>query len=122
MDELVFIYGTVGVILAYFLAQVVTRRFDPFAPVWLFLVGYVHVYIIQALSYSEGGVGVGGKALVAAATWGGLGPLAWFLAFSPRGMGGRLAGVLPGPRGGWSPPFVPALSPPLILWGLYCSG
>ena len=41
MDELGFVYGTAGVILAYFLVQVATRRFDPFAPVWLFLVGYI---------------------------------------------------------------------------------
>ena len=38
-------------VLGYFLAQVLTRRFDPFAPVWLFLVGFVQVYIIQALSF-----------------------------------------------------------------------
>ena len=39
----------------------VVRKFDPFAPVWLFLVGYVQVYIIQAVSYHEWALRVRGK-------------------------------------------------------------
>jgi hypothetical protein len=122
MDELMYVYGTAGMILAYFLAQVLTRRFDPFAPVWLFLVGYVHVYIIQALSYHEWGVGVRGPDLVAAANWRALWALAWFLAVYHSGIGGRVAALLRRPPGGWSPTVVAVLSPPLVLWGLYCSG
>jgi hypothetical protein len=38
MDELYFVYATGGVIALYFLAQVISRRFDPFSPVWLFLI------------------------------------------------------------------------------------
>ena len=45
MDEIHYAYLTAGVIVAYFLANVVTRRFDPFAPTWLFLVGYVQIYV-----------------------------------------------------------------------------
>ena len=122
MDELVFVYGTAGVILAYFLVQVVTGRFDPFAPAWLFLVGYVQVYVIQALSYHDWGVGVRGKDLVAAANLRAFWALAWFLAVYHSGIGRRVAPVLPRPPAGWSSTFVTALSPPLILWGLYCSG
>ena len=73
MDDLPFAYGTAAVIVGYFFAQVVSRRFDPFAPIWLFLVGYVQVYVIQAISYHAWAVSVEG----------------------PRpGRGGRLAGVL----------------------------
>ena len=60
MTELYYVYGTAGVILTYFLAQVTTRKFDPFAPTWLFLVGYVQIYIIQAISYHDWAVSVRG--------------------------------------------------------------
>ena len=39
MEELYYIYATVGLMVLYFVHQLVTRKFDPFAPVWLFLVG-----------------------------------------------------------------------------------
>ena len=51
MDDQYFVFATAGIILVYFLVNVVVRKFDPFAPVWLFLLGYVQVYIIQAVSY-----------------------------------------------------------------------
>ena len=40
-----FVYATIGLIVLYLVLQVVTRSFDPFAPVWLFLVGYLQVYV-----------------------------------------------------------------------------
>lgn len=60
---------TAAAIVGYFLVQVVTRRFDPFAPTWLFLVGYVHVYVLQAISYHSWAVAARGEALVDAADW-----------------------------------------------------
>ena len=69
MDETHFVYLTGGVISLYFLYHVLTGRFDPFATVWLFLVGYVQVYVIQALSYHEWAIGIRGKEVVAAANF-----------------------------------------------------
>ena len=94
MDELYSVYATGGVILLYFLAQVATRKFDPFAPVWLFLVGFVQVYVIQALSYHEWAIGVRGKELVAAANFRAFWALLWFLFVYQLGIGRRIAAAL----------------------------
>jgi hypothetical protein len=122
MDEQFFVFATAGVALAYFLAQVVTRTFDPFAPVWLFLVGYIQVYIIQALSYHDWALAIRGKDLVTAANCRALWALVWFLAVYHFGIGRRIAPILPRPPLGWSPGLVGVISPPLIMWGLYCAG
>ncbi len=51
----------IGFIAAALLAfEVLTKRFDPFAPVWLFLVGYVQVYVLQATTLHEWAVHVRG--------------------------------------------------------------
>ena len=68
-----------GSSLTYFLVNVIGRKFDPFSPVWLFLVGYVQVYIIQALSYQEWALRIRGQDLVAAANFRALWALVWFL-------------------------------------------
>ena len=39
MTDQEYVYATLAVMVAAFLWQVLTKRFDPFAPVWLFLVG-----------------------------------------------------------------------------------
>ncbi len=122
MEELIFVYATAGVVGLYFLAQVLSRRFDPFAPVWLFLVGYVQVYLIQAVSYHDWAVGVRGKELVAAANLRALWSLVWFLTIYHLRIGGLIVKFLPGPPRSWSPRFVGMISPPLIIWGLFCSG
>ena len=122
MDELFFVFATAGVITAYFLAQVVARRFDPFAPVWLFLVGYVQVYVIQALSYHDWAVDVRGKELVTAANFRAFWAVLWFLAVYHLGIGRRIAPALPRPPRGWSAGLVVLVSPFLVLWGLYCAG
>jgi hypothetical protein len=110
------------VILAYFLAQVVARRMDPFAPVWLFLVGYFQIYVIQAIRYHDWAVEVRGTELVEAANWRALWALLWFLAVYHLGVGHRVAAVLPRPPERWSAFWVALLSPGLILWGLFCAG
>ncbi len=122
MDEIPFAYVTAGVIVAYFLAQVLTRRFDPFAPTWLYLVGYVQIYVIQAIHYHDWGVSVRGKDVVAAADWMALWSLLWFLLAYHLGPGRALARVLPRPPRAWSSTWVSSLSPFLVLWGLFCAG
>jgi hypothetical protein len=122
MDDLYYVYATAGVIVAYFLAQLCARKFDPFAPTWLFFVGYVQVYIIQAISYHEWAVGVRGKELVTAANFRALWALLWFLLVYECGIGKRLAGLLPSPPRGWSTTTVSVASPAFIVWGLFCAG
>jgi hypothetical protein len=122
MDERAFVMALAGVMLVYFLSRVFTRTFDPFAPVWLFLVGYIQVYIIQALSYHDWAIAARGKDLVTAAGFRALWSLVWFLAVYHLGICRRIAPVLPKPPRGWSPTLVTVLSPPLILWGLFCAG
>ncbi len=122
MEDLFAIYATGALIVAYFLAQVVRRRFDPFAPIWLFLVGYLQIYVIQGVRYHEWGVSVRGKDLVSAANLRALWAVAWLLFVYHAGLGRRIATLLPRPPKTWSPSWVAILSPPLILWGLFCAG
>ena len=105
-----------------FPVHVVARRFDPFAPVWLFLVGYVQVYVIQALSYHDWAIDVRGKELVTAANFQAFWAVVWFLAVYHLGIGRRIAPALPRPPRGWSSGLVMLVSPFLVLWGLYCAG
>lgn len=121
MDDLPYAYGTAAVIVGYFFAQVVSRRFDPFAPIWLFLVGYAQVYVVQAISYHAWGVSVRGQALVGAADWRAFWALVWFLAVYHLCPARGLASVLARPPRSWSPTLVALAVPPLALWGLYCS-
>jgi hypothetical protein len=122
MDEILLVYTTAAVILLYLFFQVARGRFDSFAPIWMFLVGYVHIYVIQALSYHDWAVGVRGKDLVWAANFRALWALLWFLTVYHLPAGKLIAGLLPGPPRSWSPKVVAAISPPLIIWGLFCAG
>ncbi len=122
LDELTAVYATGVVIVLYFVVQSTMGKFDPFAPVWLFLVGYLQVYVVQAVSYHDWAVSAKGKNLVESANLRALWALLWFLAayhFSP----GRLvASLFPRAPSGWPVKFVSFLSPILILWGLVCAG
>ena len=122
MDELTPIYLTAGLMVAYLLVHLATREFDPFAPVWLFLIGYAQVYVIQALSYHDWAIEVRGKELVMAANQRSLWALGWFLAAYQLPIGRLLAPALPAPPKTWSPIPVAVLAPPLVAWGLFCSG
>ncbi len=122
MDELYFVVATGTVIVLYFFAHVIKGKFDPFAPVWLFLVGYIQPYIVQATSYHEWAIGLRGKELVAAANFQALWALVWFLLVYQLGIGRKLASWLPQPPRRWSAVHVAVISPPLIVWGLFCAG
>ena len=121
MEELYFVYGTALIIVLYFIHQAVSRKFDPFAPIWLFMIGYLQVYVLQAVSFHSWAIGVRGKELVTAANFRSFWALIWFLLvyqFSPAPAAAR---ILPYPPRNWSPLFAGIISPPLILWGLYCA-
>ncbi len=122
MDDQQYVYATAAVIGLYFCWQVARKRFDPFDPVWLFFVGYVQVYIIQALSYREWAVSVRGAELVTAANQRALWAIVWFLAVYSLGAGRIVARRLPTPPRKWSNTAVSLLSPVLIVWGLFCAG
>ena len=69
MDDLMYVYA-IGLIPAALLAfEVVTKRFDPFAPIWLFFVGYVHLYMMEALNLREWALGVRGIEIVREASF-----------------------------------------------------
>ncbi|AMV35801.1 O-antigen polysaccharide polymerase Wzy [Planctomyces sp. SH-PL62] len=122
MDDLQYVYATAGVMALYFAWQVATKRFDPFAPVWMFFVGYVQVYVIQPISYREWAVATRGEELVQWANLRALLALIWFLMVYHAGFGRLLARRLPASPRGWSVGTVTALSPILVVWGLYCAG
>ena len=121
MEELYFVYGTALVIVLYFIHQAVSGRFDPFAPIWLFLIGYLQVYVLQAVSFHSWAIGVRGQELVSAANFRSFWALIWFLLVYQFGPAPAAARILPYPPRNWSPLFVAIISPPLILWGLYCA-
>lgn len=121
MEDILYVYGTAGVIVMYFLHQLVFRKFDAFAPVWLFLVGYVQLYVIQPLSFHDWAVEIRGKDLVAAANYRAFWALLWFLLVYQLGLGRKVARVLPTPPRRWSPVLPAVLCPPLIAWGLFCA-
>jgi len=121
MDEYGYIYAIVGVMALYFVVQVATKRFDPFAPVWLFFVGYAQIYVIQALSYHDWAIGVRGEELVTAANFRAFWALLWFLFVYHVGAGRLVARGLPSPPRQWSTLAVCSLAPVLFVWGMYCT-
>ena len=120
-DQL-YVLATASLMGLYFLVAVFRKRFDPFAPVWMFLLGYLQLYVVQALSYREWAIGVRGEELVTAANLRALWGLALFLGVYHLGPGLKLARLLPRPPASWSAGAVSAGAPPLILWGLICAG
>jgi hypothetical protein len=117
-----YIFATAGLILVVLLFQVFRKSFDPFAPVWLFLVGYVQVYVIQALTYREYALRARGADLVAAANLRALWALALFLAVYYLAPARALARRLPSAPARWSSATVAIISPVLVVWGLFCAG
>src|SRR5262245_18245873 len=121
MEDLYVVYGTAGMVVLYFLQQIVSRRFDPFAPVRLFLIGYVQVYVFQAISFPEWAVKVRSRELVALASVRSCWALLWFLFIYQFAPGRTVARILPRPPQNWSPFLAGVVCPPLIIWGLFCA-
>jgi len=121
MDELTWVYGTACLIVGTFVVQVMRRKFDPFAPVWLFFVGYTQIYVVQALSYHDWAVRVRGVELVTQANGRAFWALALFLGVYFFGPGRSIARFLPKPPTRWSTPPVLMWSPVLVVWGLFCA-
>ncbi len=121
MEEINFIYATVGLMVLYFLHQFISRKFDPFAPVWLFLLGYLQIYVIQALNFHDWAIEVRGKNLVTAANFRSFWALLWFLLVYQLGPARIAARILPRPPARWSAALPTVLCPPLIIWGLFCA-
>ena len=102
MEDINYIYATAGLMVLYFLHQVVSRKFDPFAPVWLFLVGYLQVYVIQAFNFHDWAVEIRGKDLVTAANFRSFWALLWFLLVYQFGPARIVARIAPRPPMNWS--------------------
>ncbi len=122
MNELTWVYGTAALMAATFLVQLVRRTFDPFAPIWLFLVGYFQIGVLQACSYHEWAVEVRGEELVNDANFQAFWGLGVFLGFYFLGPGRLISKSLPRPPERWSLGPVHLLCPMLLVWGLLCSG
>lgn len=115
-------YGTAAVIILVFLAHLVSRRFDPFAPVWMFLVGYVQVYVFQAINYHDWAMEARGPQIVMTANLRALWALVWFMVVYHCGLSKQIAKVMPKPPTRWSVGMVCAMVPVLVAWGAVGAG
>ena len=113
---------TALVIACVVLSQVFRKSFDPFAPIWLFLIGFFQIYVVQAISYRDYAVRVRGLDLVTRANGRVLWALLWFLAVYSCKIGRAVASKIPSAPSHWSPGLACGLAPPMIAWGLVCSG
>ncbi len=120
MDDLFFVYCLAALIFGLAAFQVVTRRLDPFAPPWLFLVGMFQEYVVQPISYHEWALRVRGPELIAAASFRSFWAVAWMLVVYYFGPGKLLARILPRPPLGWSTGVVNLFAPVLFVYGLGC--
>lgn len=121
MNELAYVYGTLALMVGAFVFQVATRRFDPFAPIWLFFVGYTQVYVVQAISYHDWAIQARGEELVSGANSRALWALAWLMSVYFLGPGRKLAQCLPSPPVRWALTPVVMVTPFLFVWGVYCA-
>lgn len=122
MTDQIYVGATAALIVGLFLFAVVRKAFDPFAPIWLFLCGYVQMYVVQATSYRDYAIRVRGLELVTLANARAFWALAWFAAVYYFGIGRWVARRLPSAPVRWSRPMILAIAPPLVLWGLLCAG
>lgn len=122
MTTFYYVYATAAVILALIASQGFRKSFDPFAPLWLFLVAYAQVYVFQALKYREYGLRVRGEEVLATADSRALWALLLFLAVYYLAPARRLAAWAPAPPRGWSSGAVALVSPLMVVWGFYCAG
>lgn len=118
MDEFTYIYATAIVILLYLVVEIIRKKFDPFAPAWLFLTGYVQIYIIQAISYHDYAVRVRGLDVTTAANLRSFWAVCWFLLIYSLPVGRWAASKLPRAPHVWSQGVLAVLTPILFIWGL----
>lgn len=121
MDDLFYVYAIAALMVATLVIQVALKKFDPFAPIWLFMVGYAQVYVIQAISYREWALRIRGQDLVAAANLRSFWAIAWFLVVYFCAPSRVMARCLPKPPEKWSSALVGLLCPVLMAWGLFCA-
>ncbi len=121
MSDTGYVYATAATIACYFLWRVVRKRFDPFEPIWMFLTGYIHLYVVQPLSVREWALTIRGLDVVTAANQRALWALLWFLLVYHLVPAKRLARLAPPPPARWSAGIVWGISPILIAWGLVCA-
>lgn len=120
-DDQVYVALTAALIVLPLAWQVLRRRFDPFAPIWMFLVGYLQIYVLQATSLREWALDVRGPELVTAANQRATWALAWYLVVYFYGPGKLFARWTPRPPRAWSAPAVGAFCPFIAVVGLYSS-
>lgn len=114
-----YILGTASLALGALAVSLARRRFDPFDPRWLFLVGYFQVYVIQAVFYREWALRTRGMEVVSEANWRAFWALGWFLLVYALPAGRSAAGWLPSAPRGWSTGLALAMTPLLMAWGGY---
>lgn len=119
MTDQYLVYATAAVILGLVGTQVWRKSFDPFAPIWMFLVGYGHIYVLQAIGTRDYAVRVRGLDLVTQGNARALWALLWFLAVYHWGPARMLARRMPAAPTRWSAPVVVAMCPVMIAWGLF---
>jgi hypothetical protein len=120
MEEF-YVYITAALIVGLGLVSLVRKTFDPFAPIWLFLLGYLQLYVVQPISFREYGLRARGPELVAHADLRALWALVLFLVVYHCGIARPLAACLPKPPRAWSSTTVVLIVPFMFTWGLYCS-
>ena len=121
MSDTGYVYATAATIVCYFLLRLARKSFDPFEPVWMFLTGYVHLYVVQPLSVREWALTIRGLDVVTLADQRAFWALLWFLFIYHVAPGKPLARLAPRPPARWSPGLVWGLSPLLIVWGVVCA-
>ena len=119
MEEIYYIYATAGLAVLYFIHQVVSRKFDPFAPVWLFLIGYLQVYVLQASAFTSGLSKSAARTWLAAANFRSFWALLWFLLVYQLGPARIAARILPSPPQNWSPLLAGYGQPPAHYLGAF---
>jgi hypothetical protein len=122
MSDVVPVYATAAIIGTLVLANVFRKGFDPFAPIWLFVIGYAQVYVLQMLTYRDWALRVHGDEVVYWANIRALWAIVWFLLVYYSGLGRRLARRLTRPPAHWSTATVGTIAPFMLLWGLMCAG
>ncbi|RUL89753.1 hypothetical protein [Tautonia sociabilis] len=120
MDR-VFVLLTAAVILSLVGYRVCRRDFDPFAPIWLFLTGYAHVYVLQAYSFRDWALATRPIDVVTTANARALWALLLFLAVYYSGIGRLLARQLPRPPRRWATGPLAMMVPLMAAWGLICT-